>query len=943
MARGAYAICCVLLMLTSLAVVPASSYDSNGVQASEQTLSILPASPTEGGSITGSLTLQNTNAQLAANVEYSFYANAISPSTRLLTSTVNIQANDFATVSATWDGLAEGENKLWVSYSYNNGPTYEFYHSFVVEGLPSLYIIETSMNPSSGIHAGDTVELNTKIGNIGSVDASTSHLGINYPGSMTDVELPTGAILAGAEVWVNTTFVAPPTGSYDIILTPDAQDEISESSEQGKDSTVALQVEARMDLSHSGDVTITATQGSLIGPWTVSGVLAREAGEGQTTVPMVLEFREGASILRSLQTFDVVISGTGYTQQAWTTSIQSTDIAGLPTGQYTLAVNIDPYGTGSFTQESTENDVLLTTFTLPEIPDVFVDPLALANRSSVAAGEFVDWSMTATNTGDVSVSGTFYYTWEGQTFESPLVVLTTGQTYTYTASHGTALGQHTAEISVQWRAASGSYDRVPSNSLATGSVMVEASLQLEWDADSMVLTNDAGEAATFPLESGEKYTMTLDVKSTRGTGDVSFTCKNSQNTWGTTLVSIANPGDRFEVSCTFTASGKMSIVQLVPSDAMVADAYERSFSTAYIDSNDANAGSSEGTGTAVLMFVGALALIGVLVAAVLLTREREEEVERDIFNYCPACDGELEGDEDRCPHCSFNLRKARSQFHDCHECGESIPDLMENCPYCGAEQDVSQFFERRERRIRDVPESKELAPLPEEDENEIVSGTEDFADAVKEFGYDESNLEDEWDENVVAAEQEVTAAYDLRNADEIAMEDMTEEEIEAMQNQVVTTLKTVEETFEGHDLDAFLPTKDEMKSLKDDGKDKDGAAWTTLSASDAEIRGDLYELTGEEGVMPGEKVVVGMGLTDSSLAGNELTEASADFAFEDDSDEPIAVDSEDSAPVSKKPRRRPRRKREPTAETAETADCGACGAVVPADAKECPTCGAKFE
>ena len=328
-----------------------------------------------------------------------------------------------------------------------------------------------------------------------------------------------------------------------------------------------------------------------------------------------------------------------------------------------------------------------------------------------------------------------------------------------------------------------------------------------------------------------------------------------------------------------------------------------------------------------------------LVAAIILTREREEEVERDIFNYCPACDGELEGDENRCPHCSFNLRKARSQFHDCHECGESIPDLMENCAYCGAEQDVSQFFERRERRVRDVPEEKELVSLPEEDENEIVSGSEDFADAVKEFGYDESNLEDEWDENVVAAEQEVTAAYDLRNADEIAMEDMTEEEIEAMQNQVVPTLKTVEESFEGHDLDAFLPSKDEMKSLKDDGKDKDGAAWTTLSASDAEIRGDLYELTGEEGIMPGDKVVVGMGLTDSSLAGNEISEASADFAIEDDSELPLTVEDGDKTTAAK-PRRRPRRKREPTA---ETADCGACGAAIPADAKECPTCGAKFE
>ena len=51
---------------------------------------------------------------------------------------------------------------------------------------------------------------------------------------------------------------------------------------------------------------------------------------------------------------------------------------------------------------------------------------------------------------------------------------------------------------------------------------------------------------------------------------------------------------------------------------------------------------------------------------------------------------------------------------------------------------------------------------------------------------------------------------------------MTEEEIEAMQSQVVPTLKTVSESFEGHDLDAFLPTKDKMKSLKDEGEDKDG-------------------------------------------------------------------------------------------------------------------------
>ena len=165
-------------------------------------------------------------------------------------------------------------------------------------------------------------------------------------------------------------------------------------------------------------------------------------------------------------------------------------------------------------------------------------------------------------------------------------------------------------------------------------------------------------------------------------------------------------------------------------------------------------GPSSDAGTMTLFGIGALVLIGVLVAAVLLTREREEEVERDIFDYCPACDGELEGVEDICPHCSFNLKKARSQFHECSECGESIPDLLENCAYCGAEQDVSSYFERRERKEQKEV-VKETIALPEEDEDRIVTGTQNFAETVKEFGFDEEHLEEEWDTNIEAAEAEV--------------------------------------------------------------------------------------------------------------------------------------------------------------------------------------------
>jgi hypothetical protein len=335
---------------------------------------------------------------------------------------------------------------------------------------------------------------------------------------------------------------------------------------------------------------------------------------------------------------------------------------------------------------------------------------------------------------------------------------------------------------------------------------------------------------------------------------------------------------------------------------------------------------------------GALVLIGVLIVAVFLTREREDEVERDIYEYCPSCDGELEGDEDRCPHCVFNLKKARSQFHDCNECGESIPDLMENCAYCGAFQDVASYFERRERRERRSV-VKETVALPEEgDENEIVTGDQNFADAVKEFGFDEEHLEEEWDANIEAAEAEVEAAYDRRYADKIALEDMTDEELEAYKSQVTTTLRTMKDESTDHDIEAFLSEKGELRSLAEDTGE--------LSASDADIRERLFEITGEEGVLPGEKVKVGMSLTDSSLAGNEVSEATANFTFDDDA--PLSASTKSDAELKeeakgRKPTRRRAPKREAVAEPAvQTDECGACGADLSVDATECGTCGARF-
>ena len=88
--------------------------------------------------------------------------------------------------------------------------------------------------------------------------------------------------------------------------------------------------------------------------------------------------------------------------------------------------------------------------------------------------------------------------------------------------------------------------------------------------------------------------------------------------------------------------------------------------------------------------------------------------------------------------------------------------------------------------------------------------------------------------------------------------------------------------------------------------------------------------------MPGDEVHIGMGLSDSSIAGNEIEEVSSDFTVEDD-EAPVARVEEDDGlqAVRQKPKRRQAVKK--------TAECGACGAEIPVMAKHCSVCGAEFE
>ena len=934
MERKACAVFILVLLAVAVMPAPALAVDSGGVEASNVQVSLNPSQPVLGGEVDISIMLTNTQSSEAEDVSVAFYKDSIAPNNRFLLDTVDIPPNDFLTVTATWSGLTEGDQDVWIEW-FANGDTLgaRVNYEFTVQGFANLRVDTLELDTSTPVYSGDSVSLSALILNSGSIDAPASQLLVQVPQS-PDVYLDTPLLPAGQSSWVNTTITAPGSGVHSVEVTPDIGNVVEEASESNKKTSVQLTVSTRMDLSFKSGLTVTSEEGALEGPWTVEGTLVRTNGTGPADVPVWLQLQHPSGGLITSPAFDVGFSGVGYSEQPFSYALNATTLSSLPEGDHIVVAKINPFNAPGFEQENSGNDEASGVLTISEVPDVYVDSIALPTVPSVQSGESVNWRVTVENTGDIEVSGVIQYTFEGLEGQSTLIRLLPGEARTWNTTLPTALGAHTAVFDGQWVAAQGSWDANKQNSFATGTVLVESKLKLSWEYASQTVLDANNEVPILPLKDGETYTLEISMTS-QETGETNFSCVDDMNNViSVTSVDVDTRGDRVSLSCAFNATAPFTEIRLIPDDPSISSTFSKSFATLALNNNGDDGTSSEG-GTMALFGFGALVLIAVFVAAILLTREREEDVERDIYEYCPACDGELEGTEDRCPHCVFNLKKARAQFHDCHECGESIPDLIENCAYCGAFQDVSSFFERRERRERREV-VKETVALPEDDDDQIVTGTQNFADAVKEFGFDEEHLEEEWDTNIEAAEAEVEAAYDRRYADELATEDMTEEEIEAYKSQVTTTLGSSIDATPDHDIEAILASKGELKSLGEDTGE--------LSASDADIREQLFEITGEEGVLPGEKVKVGMSLTDSSLAGNEVSEATANFSF-DEEDVPLSASvhtdkKASSATDKKKPARRRQPKKDP--QEPKMDECGACGADLPAGADECGTCGARF-
>jgi hypothetical protein len=914
----------LILAMMVLAVMPlsANAADSGGVQASPSTVSISPSNPVEGGSVTIRLTMYNDNLFAADDVLYKFYWNGVATNKLIIADTVDIPAKSTIDVEVVKPGLTVGDHKVWITFDSTGSDEQMFYSEVIVIGLADLEVTTITTSPQS-LNSGDSILVSTQVSNTGSKDAEPSRLQLNLDTQSEIVNV--AAIMAGESEWVNHSMTAPSSGTHDLHVTVDLDDAVIEAEEDNL-FVHSISVDSRIDISHLDDISIEVESGNLQGPWVISGILERTGGEGITVVPMILEING-----QNLPIFDVNISGGDTAMQSWSYTLIYDYVSALAPGNHQVTAVIDPYQSADFTQETTDNDRATGYFDKFAVPDVSVDPIASPSEGTVTSGNNIDWTVTITNSGQIAVKGRLIYTWEGFQVElqsQQIITIQAGDTYSWQQILATESGAHYAEFDAQWVPLESSYDDNPFNSVASGTVNVTAQLKLTWSKDSMSLVDSKAEAANLPLMAGEEYTVSIKLTS-QETGSVNYSCEDEiGQVFSLIPIEVVEGGQIFTIDCTFTAKAPFTNINLVPSEGSVSTTQSWSWSSKEDSNNVADEAGSLTFQTAGMIALICVVLIAVLVAAVILTRDPEDEVERDIFDYCPACDGELDDEVDRCPSCSFNLKKARKQFHDCESCRESIPDLLSNCPYCGDAQEVSKYFEKRERKVVE----KKTVALPDEEEIDPetihAAGYEGFDEAVKEFGYDADDLEEHWDESIAKAEADVEAAYDRRVAIE---EESNLEDDEAMAT-VTTTLKSIDETFEGHDIDALLADRD-IKAHLDDGDE--------LSASDADIRGRLFEITGEDGVMPGDEVNIGMGVIDRSLAGNMLPEDAMDFSLDDDDevDEVDEVNPVAAAVAESKRRRGVRRK----SKQVKTAECGACGADLPAEANECSTCGAKFE
>ena len=814
-------------------------------------ISVAPPTVDEGGAVTINVILFNNNSgATASDVNVDFHKNDFD--TEHLPDNARIAAvgpNAYVTFAWKWQNLTHGDSSVWVRISHLAQQVL-LNVTFVVNAKPDLVPSTLTINLSGDVLPGDAFTATSKVCNIGGASAAETKTRLEFQGG-AGADVATPQLASGHCADVSASFTAPAAGGYTLRAIVDTAAGIAEREEGNNIRTNALTVSAVADFSHVGDVTVTPTASSLAGPWTVNGTIQRGAGGGPTSVDVAVRTVSGDEVARGTVNF----TGVGTEVGAWQLTFDNAALSGV--GDHELTVKVDP---DEVIDQTRENDLKRIRVRIIPVPNIRVDGTAGVDSTEVHPNAVTAWRVGLTNQGEVPVTGTLTANWAGVPGGNRTVQLDASESrIVWFNLSAPANNDPDARFTAVWAS---DWDSNDSDNMATRSIAVREPFNLTWRTQTM------DSSKTPPFLVGETVTVSIEIQAS-GPGTETFDCVNVDTAEVLDSQTLEfQVGGTERIDCDFVPRDTgMLVLRIVAQKGSVAS-HDSSWRVQRAIVDDPSNPEPFPAVSAWLFAIVAILLIIVAIAAYLLTQPRQADIERDIYEYCPSCNGELEGDEHECPHCGLDLVEALSKFHDCETCNETIPDVLEFCPVCGTAQHPEERFERRERTTSGLIRAGGPTAEPTLGDDEIVTGSTDFEEQLSAFGMKLGGLEKEWDTEFARADAAVDAMLDRREARQATAEEHAEDDSVAS-----PLLRDVRHSRE-QDVDAFLPDAGSRRHLAAEDVD--------FTASDAAYRKDLYELTGEEGVLPGERVnVAGEIESDNALAGNELRPSTADFSAAD--------------------------------------------------------------
>lgn len=941
----------MLVPLLSAIVTVSHAANVEGVSFNNNSITITPENPVSGTPVSIKLNLNNSNTE-TTEVDVYYYKNTFESGNPWKIQHVSLNASDGVTDSQTeinviWQEVNIDDEGVYIRVLDSDSEVFSstVFKSFSVQGLPDLIItnvdITSPENDSDGeeegehdgvsyeIHENDLFFVNVTVFNQGTLPSNSNSVSLNIEGSGINEKITMLSLDAGLSSIISFNLNAPQTGNWTIQITVDSDYEIDELEDQNNNWNGNLLVTDTPDIYFVNGLTVTTSEAgiaSVNGPWILSGELF-------VSNPTLDEIPVEVLLIDSESNEEIRIDknipwNSNSNQQGFSLDFNKNDIIDFSIGIHDVSLIID----SDFEYNGdNSNDIVSSTFQLAESPNIIVNIIEDSSNDIVNVESNISLYIEVENTGIVSSSGTLTASWRGMSYGPYELIINPNDTETIPIQIETGLTKGEQTFIVMWQPDTSWMDSNETDN--TDQVMINVDIPFILDIDLYSLNITPNQ----PYIMGIEHTLQIFIDSS-DSGSQTIECTNQDNLKINSQVLTFTELEKRELfECPFIPNSTgLYQLKIVFVEGNGQD-YTMSLQ---IDPPESllNIETENSMDFLILLIPFTLLLIIALIAGVILTRKRIDlanviyvDIENDGFdpeelnisigdkvmwtNYDEenkhTVSAKSLDDEGQLLFHSGDLDDHDEYLHEFNTAGS----FKYGCKYNSKFKGVVNVFS-----------------LEDEDLDVIIKGSKEFASDIAEMGFNEEELESDWDERITQAETEVDIIRSKQEAELLEEENIDlgieeEQEIKMKIDDEDSELRSQRGKVM-ENMEEILASKDNLKALKDEDVE--------FTASDASMRAELYAITGEEGVMPGDEVNIGLGTNKEHLegkadfVGNELPTIETDFTFDDSED---IIHKEVEKTVVK----------DDIQEIGDTAECGGCGADIPVDAKSCQICGAKFE